>query len=66
MRSLRSSDGPWTPGRVLSSTPLLDLAPEGRMDRRGLIQEAADPKLLREAETAGEPTAREAIVMPPH
>ena len=66
MTSLRSSDGPWTPARVLSSTPLQPLAPEDLKYRRGLIQKQADPKLLREAETAGEPTAREAIVMPPH
>ena len=63
-KSLRSSDGPWTPDRVLSSTPLQHLAPEGLMDQRGLIREPADPKLQREAELMSEPKAREALVMP--
>ena len=66
MTSLRSPDGPWTSDRLLSSTPLLHLAPEALTDRRSLIQEPVDPKLQREAETAGEPMAREAVVMPPH
>ena len=63
-KSRRSSDGLWVPDRVLSSTPLLHLAPESLMYRRGLIQEPADPKLLREAELTSEPKAREALVMP--
>ena len=66
MTSRRSSDGPWIPDSVLSSTPLLHLAPEALTGRRSLIQEPVDPKLQREAETAGEPRAREAVAMPPH
>ena len=64
--SPRSSDGEWTSSRALSSAPLLHPVPEAPTDQRDLIQTEADPKLQREAETAGEPTAREAVVMPPH
>ena len=63
-KSPRSSDGPWTPDRVLSSTPLLHLAPKNLTGLRGLIQKPADPKLQREAERTIKPKAREALVMP--
>ena len=63
-KSPRSSDGLWHPDSVFISTPLLHLAPESPTDRRGLIQEPADPELLREAELTSEPKAREELVMP--
>ena len=65
-KNRRSSDGERVSTCQPSRQLRLHLVPADQSDRRDIIRSKADPTLQREAETAGEPTAGEALVMPPH